>query len=152
MYNNVSNKPLFPSFLAPTMDPTSTVSSDAPLLDALKPLLPLFSQYLSFLSGATAASIRAAQWALSKASYPLFSPVLIYAFAPLIVFTQTTLDIVVFTPARTILFLLEFVYPLFILVGVACITGLLVGGVGRLLTSRVLVWGIGSQVERRKAE
>ncbi|KAK0467230.1 uncharacterized protein EV420DRAFT_1636256 [Desarmillaria tabescens] len=135
------------------MDSSPTVPLDAPLLEALKPLLPLFSQYLSFLSGATAAGIRAAHWALSKASYPIFSPlpVFIYAFAPLTVFTQVTLNIVVFTPARAILSLLEFIYPLYVLVGVACITGLLVGGVGRLLTLRILVWGVGSPVERRKA-
>ncbi len=135
------------------MDPSSTVPSDAPLLDALKPLLPLFSQYLSFLSGAATTSIRAAQWALSKASYPLFSPlpVFIYAFAPLIIFTQVTLDIVVFSPARTVVSLLEFVYPLYVLVGVACITGLLVGGVGRLLTLRILVWSVDLPVKRRIA-
>ncbi|KAG7443598.1 uncharacterized protein BT62DRAFT_1008956 [Guyanagaster necrorhizus] len=137
------------------MDPSPTVPSNAPLLDVLLPLLPLFSQYLALLSGAITTSIRAVQWALSKASYPVILlspfPVFIYVFAPLIVFTQVALDIVVFTPARTILSLLELVYPLYVLMGIACITGLLVGGIGRLLTLRILVWGIALPVERSKA-
>ena len=61
-------------------------------------------------------------------------PILLYLFAPLIVFCQLVATIFLFAPYKSILYLLDAFYPLYVLAGVACITGGLLGIGGRGLS------------------
>ncbi|KAF8809861.1 hypothetical protein BYT27DRAFT_7135682 [Phlegmacium glaucopus] len=74
-------------------------------------------------------------------------PILLYLFAPVIVFLEIVLTVFFYWPYTTTLYLLEAFYPLYVLVGVACITGGVLGLAGRQL-SRLLVHLL--QVETRK--
>ncbi|KAF9478477.1 hypothetical protein BDN70DRAFT_879913 [Pholiota conissans] len=65
-------------------------------------------------------------------------PILQYLLAPLFVFLDIATTIFIRTPYRTAAYLLEALFPLYVLVGVACITGVLLGACARV-TSRVLV-------------
>ncbi|KAJ7478972.1 hypothetical protein FB451DRAFT_1240277 [Mycena latifolia] len=59
-------------------------------------------------------------------------PFLLYILAPVIVFVQLFLDVTVYTPYRFIVYLSDAFYPAYIFLGVACITGALMGLSGRL--------------------
>ncbi|KIK63807.1 hypothetical protein GYMLUDRAFT_454921 [Collybiopsis luxurians FD-317 M1] len=86
-----------------------------------------------------------ASWVIrSTLSYPtllLLPPagfilsITFYLFAPVIVFFQVLLDVLVFTPYNLALYFLDAVYPLYVFCGVASITGILIG----LLAKRLVV-------------
>jgi hypothetical protein len=65
-------------------------------------------------------------------------PILLYIFAPVIVFSELVVTISFFAPYKSILYLFDALYPLYVLAGVACITGGVLGIAGRGL-SRLLV-------------
>ena len=65
-------------------------------------------------------------------------PILLYLLAPLLVFSELVLTIFFFGPYKIILYFLDALYPLYVLAGVACITGGVLGIVGHQL-SRLLV-------------
>ena len=90
------------------------------------------------------------QWLFSTITYPvlLLTP-LYYVFAPLIVFVQVSLDFLVFTPYKITAYLLDLVYPIYVVVGAACIAGVLLGGLGRIATFR-LTDAVYPPAERRK--
>ncbi|KAF9031357.1 hypothetical protein BDZ89DRAFT_1063982 [Hymenopellis radicata] len=113
----------------------SASPSGVPPLEAL---LPLASQSLSLLTSAFAFLIHSLKWLFTKVTYPviLLTP-LYYILAPFVVLAQVSLDFLVFTPYRVIVYFLDLVYPIYVLVGVACIVGLMVGGLGRLATMRI---------------
>jgi hypothetical protein len=60
-------------------------------------------------------------------------PVLGYVCAPLFVFLDITTTLFVRAPYRTVAYLLEAVFPLYVFVGVACITGVLLGLIARVM-------------------
>ncbi|KAK1233055.1 hypothetical protein PQX77_003782 [Marasmius sp. AFHP31] len=74
---------------------------------------------------------------LSILRIPVLAPfaILLYVFAPAIVFVQVILDVVVFIPYRACVYFVDALYPLYVFCGVACITGVLIGGLGRALAS-----------------
>jgi hypothetical protein len=59
-------------------------------------------------------------------------PVLLYILAPAIVLVQIILEVIVYSPYRAILYLSDAFYPAYVFLGVACITGALLGFGGRL--------------------
>jgi hypothetical protein len=65
-------------------------------------------------------------------------PILLYFFAPVIVFFELVVTVFFYGPYKTILYLLDALYPLYVLGGVACITGVVLGFAGRQLC-RLLV-------------
>jgi hypothetical protein len=66
-------------------------------------------------------------------------PILLYLFAPVIVFSQLVVTIFLLGPYNIILYLFDALYPLYLLAGVACITGGVLGIAGRGL-SQLLVY------------
>ena len=66
-------------------------------------------------------------------------PILLYLFAPVVVFSNIVLTIFFFAPYKSILYLLDALYPLYVLAGVACITGGVLGIAGREF-SQLLVY------------
>jgi hypothetical protein len=57
----------------------------------------------------------------------------LYAIAPLVVFLQFTFDLLILSPYALIAYFLHAIYPVYVFVGVACITGSLIGFSGRTL-------------------
>ncbi|KAJ7257546.1 hypothetical protein B0H12DRAFT_1232576 [Mycena haematopus] len=62
---------------------------------------------------------------------PASIALLLYIVAPFLVFSQLVFEIVLHTPYRVIVFLSDAVYPAYVFLGVACITGALLGWTGR---------------------
>lgn len=60
-------------------------------------------------------------------------PILGYVCAPLFVFLDINTTLFVRAPYQTVTYLLEAVFPLYVFVGVACITGVLLGLVARVM-------------------
>ena len=65
-------------------------------------------------------------------------PVLLYLSAPVFVFCKLVIAVFFILPYKTILYLLDALYPVYVLAGVACITGGVLGIIGRQF-SRLLV-------------
>jgi len=60
-------------------------------------------------------------------------PVLLYVFAPVIVFTDIVATIFIRSPYRIVTYLIDALFPLYVFCGVACITGGLIGLAARVL-------------------
>ncbi|KAF8142958.1 hypothetical protein K438DRAFT_1518237, partial [Mycena galopus ATCC 62051] len=63
--------------------------------------------------------------------FPFPVAVLLYILAPALVILQLFLEITVFSPYRAIVFASDAIYPVYVFLGIACITGALLGWVGR---------------------
>ncbi|KAJ7662698.1 hypothetical protein DFH06DRAFT_1190647 [Mycena polygramma] len=124
----------------------SIIESAVPATDspALVRALPYAKSVASLLLSSLVALSRSVSAALSFAvrilTHPIvfLSPfsVLLYILAPAIVFIQLLLEVFAYSPYRAILYLSDAFYPAYVLLGVACITGALLGFGGRLV-----VWG-----------
>ncbi|KAJ7056002.1 hypothetical protein C8F01DRAFT_1373024 [Mycena amicta] len=68
------------------------------------------------------------------------APLFLYLLAPLFIVIQLALDTLVYTPLRLVSYLADALYPVYVLVGVACITGGILGLSGRVLVQ----WGLGT--------
>ncbi|KAI4523091.1 hypothetical protein K525DRAFT_283076 [Schizophyllum commune Loenen D] len=123
----------------------TSAATASPTADAVTPPLDL-SKALPYLLAAYRWSARTAltgfhlAYRLSKSAALLahssfFSHVVaatLYLCAPLIVFGSLVLQAFVIAPYNTITWVLDLAYPVYVLVGVACIVGGIVGGVARL--------------------
>ncbi|KAJ7056006.1 hypothetical protein C8F01DRAFT_1234055 [Mycena amicta] len=67
-------------------------------------------------------------------------PLLFYLLAPLFLVIQLALDAFIYTPLRLVSYLADALYPIYVLVAVACITGGILGLSGRLIVQ----WGLGT--------
>lgn len=78
---------------------------------------------------------------LSFLKVALLAPIsiILYVFAPFIVLFQIILGLVIFTPYRALLYLADAVYPIYVLCGIACILGVLLGVSGRHLAKWVTI-------------
>ncbi|KAF8134121.1 hypothetical protein K438DRAFT_1997834 [Mycena galopus ATCC 62051] len=65
-------------------------------------------------------------------------PVLLYILAPFVAFLELFLEIWVLSPYRAIIFVADALYPTYVFLGMACITGALLGLVGRYLVRRAV--------------
>ncbi|KAJ6534354.1 hypothetical protein B0H19DRAFT_1185841 [Mycena capillaripes] len=116
---------------------TAVSSTDTP---GLTLALPYVKATASFILSSCLALTRFLLAALASigraAGHPLviFSPfpVLLYILAPVVAFVQLVLEISVYTPYRVIVFLSDAFYPVYVFLGVACISGALLGLSGRL--------------------
>ena len=123
----------------------TSAASASPTADAVTPPLDL-SKALPYLLVAYHWSTRTAlaglqlAYRLSKSAALLahssvFSHVFsatLYRCAPLIVFASLVVQACVIAPYNTITWILDLVYQVYVLVGVACIVGGIVGGIARL--------------------
>ncbi|KJA24264.1 hypothetical protein HYPSUDRAFT_65753 [Hypholoma sublateritium FD-334 SS-4] len=99
------------------------------------------SQLLPYLTAAFSA-LKLAGRVAARALRPIRSlspaPALLYLLAPVFVFLDITATLFLRTPYRTAIYLLDAAFPLYVFVGVACITGGILGLTARVL-SRVIV-------------
>jgi len=119
---------------SPTILVTSPEQQVAPLFKAI----PYVKTALSFFITAIQSAFRharqiSATLASSSPIHPV--PIILYVVAPLTVFLSYVAWIFVLGPYATIVWLLEALHPLYVFCGVACLTGLVLGGVARYLAT-----------------
>ena len=115
-----------PSIVTMSNVPPSTanqVSSPPPILQ----IAPILSRFFS-----TALSTLRLLFLSVRALSPL--PLFLYVLAPFLVFSATLIDLLVWSPLRIITNILTVLYPVYVFVGVALISGAILGVSGRFLT------------------
>ncbi|KAL1749294.1 hypothetical protein HDZ31DRAFT_59578 [Schizophyllum fasciatum] len=121
--------------VAASHSPTSAVP---PPLDLAKALPYLAAAYRWSASVALASARLAYRFSKSAALLvhtSFFSHIVsatLYLCAPVIVFSSLLFQAFVLAPYRTLLWVLDLVYPAYVVVGIACIVGAIVGGIARL--------------------
>jgi len=116
--------------MSTTVTTTRSPSSEPPI----NQLLPLISQSASFLLS----SIPVITSTLFSVFSTLVSfvspiPIILYALAPVIVFFQIAVGLLVVAPYKLAIYFFDSVYPIYVFFGVACITGSVIGFGGRSL-------------------
>lgn len=110
-------------------------SVPAEVASPISQLLPYLTTAFSTLKLA----VRVAARALRPIRTLSPAPALLYLLAPVFVFLDITATLFLRTPYRTALYLLDAAFPLYVFVGVACITGGILGLVARVLSRVILV-------------
>ena len=123
---------------------------------ALQQLLPYVISGGSALFSAISTVFRSLIHLLSASfrSILIFSPlpVVLYLLAPAFVFLQIVADICVVLPYRIAVAFLDVFYPVYVFLGVACITGALVGLSGRLITGFLVKAAYDEHVRSRRLD
>jgi hypothetical protein len=110
----------------------STAAGDTP---PITQILPILSQSVSYIISTGIFISNTLISVVSFLSYPILAlsplPLVLYAISPVVVLSQIILDALVFTPYRLATIFLGIIYPIYVLVGVACLTGAMLGISGR---------------------
>lgn len=128
---------------------TSLVETAAPTSDPDSPPIAAALNYFPLVASVAVQTIRSffqlTSWlvraTLSYSGLVVLSPLAsvlsasLYILAPVIVFSQVLLDIFVFTPYDLVVYFVDAMYPVYVFCGVACITGVIIGGFARWLVS-----------------
>lgn len=135
---------------------TSLAAPSDPDLPPIAAALDYFPLVASVAVRTTHSFFRFTSWlvrtTLSYSGLVVLSPLAsvlsasLYIFAPVIVFAQVLLDIFVFTPYGLAVYFVDAMYPVYVFCGVACITGVIIGGFARWLVSWITEQ---SQLEER---
>lgn len=116
---------------------TMTTIAPPPPSPPLARILPYLSTASHGLIASLAATLRAVVYLTKTLSYPILLlsplPIILYLLAPLIVFLQILVEVAILSPFKVFMYLADALYPLYVFVGVACITGALVGYVCRFV-------------------
>ncbi|KAI5885325.1 uncharacterized protein SCHCODRAFT_02644438 [Schizophyllum commune H4-8] len=140
---------------ATTASPTA--SAVTPPLDLSKALPYLLAIYRWSTRTALASfhlAYRLSKSAALLAHSSFFSHVVgatLYLCAPLIVFGSLVFQAFVIAPYTTITWILDLAYPVYVLVGVACIVGGIVGGVARLAAQFAVEQSVPGEVQGAQA-
>ncbi|PPQ70004.1 hypothetical protein CVT24_003779 [Panaeolus cyanescens] len=123
-----------------------------PVLEDPTPLskaLPYLVSFLTLLQHVALSIWSILQWILIFLS-PL--PALVYLMSPLIFFLDLCVAIFLTSPYRALMYILEAVQPLYVLCGVACITGGIMGLSGRWISGILVRWAKNEQIVMEKNE
>jgi hypothetical protein len=110
---------------------------------------------LPLVTSALAAGLSALShvvWLLNIIFLSLLSPILaiipipIYLLSPFIISSQILLDLFVVLPYRAVSYISQALYPIYAFLGVACLSGALIGFGARQLVSLV-GWGILGEIQ-----
>ncbi|KAF8497608.1 hypothetical protein F5888DRAFT_301686 [Russula emetica] len=133
--------------MAQTSPSTETVRITPPQAQISPPI----SAILPLVSSAFSTSLSALSHVVSLFNTIFFSllyypflaiiPIPIYLLSPVIITSKILLDLFVVLPYRALLYISQALYPIYAFVGVACLSGAIVGFGGRQLVSLV-GWGI----------
>ena len=125
-----------------TAAPTSTYPSRAPPIFAIRGVWPYFQSFISFLIPIILGVYRLLvnlAWQVVKPILVLSPiPIILYILAPVFTFCQVLLDVVVLGPVKTMGYMVEVIYPVYVFVGVGCITGCLLGFMGKYMSDRLV--------------
>ena len=118
----------------------SPISSASPLAQAASHVSAALTKIYPYVKSASllALDIAKASWAFSQRFTINPVPIFLYIIAPLTVFVGYLASVFVFMPYATLVYLLEALHPLYVFCGVACLTGALLGVVGRLVAWMVV--------------
>lgn len=109
---------------------------------ALERILPYVVSGASAAISALSAAFQIGAFLVSKTanSFLYFSPlpIILYFLAPALVFFDILADVFLRVPYQLSLYILDAFYPIYVFCGVACITGAVIGIMGRL-ASKLLV-------------
>ncbi|KAF5326249.1 hypothetical protein D9611_000651 [Ephemerocybe angulata] len=107
-------------------------ATTTPLLETTSQYTAPLAQLVPYVKATSLFLLRAANSAFQFSKHLVVPiPILAYIFAPVTVFLGYLFYIFVFAPYSTLLYLLEALHPLYVFCGVACLTGILLGLVGR---------------------
>ncbi|KAJ6468915.1 hypothetical protein C8R45DRAFT_1017836 [Mycena sanguinolenta] len=127
--------------MASSVTQSAVPASDAP---ALVRALPYIQSAATLVLYSVLSLLRAVFAAAALLVHPivLLLPIpialLLYILAPFLVFSQLLLEILLYTPYRVVVLLADAVYPAYVFLGVACITGALLGWTGRSVVRGVV--------------
>ncbi|TFK17809.1 hypothetical protein FA15DRAFT_710436 [Coprinopsis marcescibilis] len=102
----------------------------------LAKLLPHIKAGFLFAFGMASFFVRWATRLLRHLYLPI--PIILYLLEPVTVFLRYLAEIFVLTPYNTVVYLADALHPVYVFCGVACLTGILVGVVGRTLTGMLV--------------
>ena len=100
----------------------SIIDVDSPITQLIPYISSAFSWFKKYFLSSISSFLLLLFWPV---------PILLYLFAPVIVFSELVVTIFFFAPYKSILYLLDALYPLYVLAGVACIAGGVLGIAGR---------------------
>lgn len=122
-----------------SMGAATTLPADVNIVPPIFTLIPIVAQAFSFLRSAASyvASSGYAFIALLLTPLTLVLPIFTYTFAPFVYTAQMLTDMLVVTPYQVAVYILQALYPLYVFVGVACISGLVIGFGARQVVSLV---------------
>ena len=122
----------------------ASVASATQALDGPAPIsqiLPVISQVLSVLATTFTVIATATVTIASYMIYPILFlsplPLILYILSPVLVLGSILLDALIVTPYYAVSSLAGIVYPLYVLLGIACLSGAFMGVSGRII-SRML--------------
>ena len=125
---------------AETARVTPSQAQTSPPISSILPLVSTaFSTSLSGLSHVV--------WLFNAIFFSLLYPILaiipipIYLLSPVIITSQILLDLFVVLPYRAVVYVSQALYPLYAFLGVACLSGAIIGFGGRQIVSLV-GWGV----------
>ncbi|KAH8986968.1 hypothetical protein EDB86DRAFT_2213353 [Lactarius hatsudake] len=131
-----------------TLGATPPLAGPGPTSPPISSILPLLSS--AFTTGLSAISYISGFF--RTISYSLFSPLLVivpvgyYLLSPIIISAQLIFDTFVGMPYRAAVYVLQAVYPIYAFLGVACLSGVIIGlgGTSDCEFGRVgIAWGGG---------
>lgn len=125
---------------------TETVRIPPPQAQTSPPIssvLPLVSSAFSTSLSALSHVVRLFNIIFLSLLYPILAiiPIPIYLLSPLIITSKILLDLFVIVPYRAVVYISQALYPMYAFIGVACLSGAIIGFGGRQLVSLV-GWGI----------
>lgn len=130
--------------------PTAT-SVPTALPPPIVQVLPYISQAASFLLTATTITFQTLFSLITQVSSHLSIisplPIISYLLAPIIVFFQILVDLLVFTPYSITIYALDAFYPIYVFCGVACIAGATIGVIARGIAMLLVTVSVGPEVD-----
>ncbi|KIY72121.1 hypothetical protein CYLTODRAFT_418305 [Cylindrobasidium torrendii FP15055 ss-10] len=128
-------------------DPSTTMGSvtTAPANDSLiasldlDTLIPLAGRAINITSAILSLSWSTTKWSVSQIQlFGIFLAPLAYISAPMFILLHILFDFFVYTPYRTVIGILEALYPLYVVVATGCLVGAFVGGCAHLVSRRIV--------------
>ncbi|EAU87356.1 hypothetical protein CC1G_02115 [Coprinopsis cinerea okayama7 len=126
--------------VAPLADGSSTPIADAlqsPGLTLLLKTLPYLQNAAVYIYQTTLAVLRSSTYFIGRNLY-LPIPIILFLLSPVTVFLKYLLWVFVLGPYHALVYLAEALHPIYVFCGVACLTGAVIGLVGRTLTGMVV--------------
>jgi hypothetical protein len=118
----------------------SPISSASPLAQTASQVSAALTKIYPYVKTTSLLALDVARtsWGFSQRFMIHPIPIVLYIIAPLTVFVGYLASIFVLMPYATLVYLLEALHPLYVFCGVACLTGALLGAVGRLVAWMVV--------------
>lgn len=134
---------------------TETVRVTPPRVQTSPPIssiLPLVSSGISTLLSALSHAVWLFNIIFFALLYPFLAllPIPIYLLSPVTITSKIFFDLLVLLPYRAVVYVSQALYPIYAFMGVACLSGAIIGFGGRQIVSLV-GWGILGDAKQRSS-